>query len=1382
MTDRHSLGASNNVPGLKRVLSEANNDFDFNAATDAAKRRKSRHEGGTARLHHAEYTVGWICALSIEFAAGRSMLGEIHEDLPRAAGDTNAYVLGSIGEHNVVMACLPEGQYGTNNAAIVASHMLRSFPSICVGLMVGIGGGVPEPLDIRLGDVVVGNKVIQYDMGKLLPGGRVQRTGIPKAPPPLLLNAVAKLRALHETTTTQIPQILRNMHSRYPDMSEYAYPDCEDRLFLATYHHDGALDCSRCSRSELRQRPQRMVRDPRVFYGGIASGNKVVKSGTSRDLMAKELDILCFEMEAAGLMDGFPCIAIRGICDYADSHKNKQWQKYAAATAAAYAKELLSVLAPSCPEKDDIRATRNSRSAALAEDQQAVFARRKSLLESIGFDQIDSRHEDIKNAHYKTCEWLLQDTIYQTWLDTFRLKEHHGFFWISGKPGAGKSTIMKFAFSRAKRDARANSIIMAFFFNARGDILEKSTAGLYRSLLFQLLDEFPELQAVLDDTALIPRRQKSCPSVDVLRELLRNVISDLGPRRLTCFIDALDECDEEQVREMIVYFEDLSEEAIRSNIYLSICFSSRHYPHIDIRYGLKLVLENQFGHQQDLERYVKSHLRAGNGPFEDRVRSQILERAGGVFMWVVLVVQLLNKEFTRGRMLAVEKRMREIPSKLSELFKDILKRDDDGMEDFLLCIQWIIYAKRPLTGMEFYFAMRSGLSGSHQDMLIYDPEKDTDEAMNLLVISASRGLAEITKSSVGVVQFIHESVTDFLIKEKGLQQLWPALWPELWADFPSQSHERLKQCCLSHISLDIARSILSCNDKRFWMGHLFRTCPFLHYAVQHVFHHANTAAEGVPQDSFLENFPVKDWIYFINLLQPQQTRQYPRETTLAYILAINNSVALLECYIRHHPSVHAQGEQHGFPLPAALSQGHFTAARVLLGPAALPYSIHELFGGSLNSYSEGRPLLDWAIRNRNITFAKVMISSGHFDCDQNAQSAVHLMARAGDRAAVLIQLLIQRLLISGEDTENTNSSSVVTHSRGDCLGNGTNGLNFEKTKTLFDSRDQEGRSPLSLAADRGHEAVAQTLLQLEVDLESADTEHQRTPLSFAAEAGHVSIIRLLLEKGSAIESTDLYMNTPLVYALESRHEAAAVLLIESLIERGANPNGQLAGQSRPPPLYIAAEEGLERVVKLLLESGASATNDNSSTWVPLLAAIGAGHTSIAALLRKYGASSDGFLENADVGLYEAVCRGDRSQVALLLANGASADAAKKNGFSALHASVHLCISSDSAYIMRLLLEHGASVNRTDNFGETALHEAARCGKRIAVRVLLENGANMYLKSNSGRKALDIAVGKVHKGVVKELTKHEVDSGLENPERSVLSHDVGRDFSAAFGKD
>jgi nucleoside phosphorylase len=86
---------------------------------------------------------------------------------------------------------------------------------------------------------------------------------------------------------------------------------------------------------------------PKVHYGLIASGNQTMKDGRTRTRLHRELNILCFETEAAGLMDNFPCLVIRGICNYSDSHKNKEWQGYAAATAAAYAKELLNTIAGS---------------------------------------------------------------------------------------------------------------------------------------------------------------------------------------------------------------------------------------------------------------------------------------------------------------------------------------------------------------------------------------------------------------------------------------------------------------------------------------------------------------------------------------------------------------------------------------------------------------------------------------------------------------------------------------------------------------------------------------------------------------------------------------------------------------------------------------------------------------------------------------------------------------------------------------------------------------------------------------------------------------------------------------------------------------------------
>ena len=285
-----------------------------------------------------QYTIAWICALSLEMAAARAMLDEIHEPLPRITGDSNAYTLGRIGQHNIVIACLPEGQYGTVNAASVVVNAIRSFASTRAVLMVGIGGGVPSQADIRLGDVVVGTRVMQYDLGKIVGAGQIQSTGIWKQPHTPLSTAVSSLRAKHDQSSSQIPVILKER--------AYSRPEEPDQLFPSTYDHiSSTSSCVECDLSKLLPRSRRKTHDPQIHYGAIASGNQVMRSAIQRDLLAQQLKVICFEMEAAGLMGTDPpCLPIRGICDYSDSHKNKAWQPYAAAAAAAYAKEFVMEL------------------------------------------------------------------------------------------------------------------------------------------------------------------------------------------------------------------------------------------------------------------------------------------------------------------------------------------------------------------------------------------------------------------------------------------------------------------------------------------------------------------------------------------------------------------------------------------------------------------------------------------------------------------------------------------------------------------------------------------------------------------------------------------------------------------------------------------------------------------------------------------------------------------------------------------------------------------------------------------------------------------------------------------------------------------------------
>ncbi|XTI92812.1 purine and uridine phosphorylase [Cenococcum geophilum] len=303
------------------------------------------------RLQPKDYTVGWICALPIELAAAQEMLDEKHEGPPYDSFDANLYTLGCIGRHNVVLSCLSAGQIGPQSAANVATRMKAKFTSIRFGLMVGIGGGVPSSeRDIRLGDVVVSQPhlehggVVQYDSGKTGPDGRKTRTGWLNAPPAVLLQAVSGLRARHYRDRSNFALYL----SIFDRLDNFRRDSAgSDVLFEATYNHVGGKTCEQCNKEKEVKRPPRGGQNVVIHYGTIASGSQVIKDGISRDQISRELGgVLCFEMEAAGLMNDFPCLVIRGICDYADSHKNKKWQSYAAATAAVCAKEILSIIPP----------------------------------------------------------------------------------------------------------------------------------------------------------------------------------------------------------------------------------------------------------------------------------------------------------------------------------------------------------------------------------------------------------------------------------------------------------------------------------------------------------------------------------------------------------------------------------------------------------------------------------------------------------------------------------------------------------------------------------------------------------------------------------------------------------------------------------------------------------------------------------------------------------------------------------------------------------------------------------------------------------------------------------------------------------------------------
>ncbi|KAH8766531.1 hypothetical protein BGZ57DRAFT_492627 [Hyaloscypha finlandica] len=683
---------------------------------------------------------------------------------------------------------------------------------------------------------------------------------------------------------------------------------------------------------------------------------------------------------------------------------------------------------------------------------------RQRILDCLRFDQIDTRHMTIKTAHAKTCKWLLNKPEYRDWLDVNEICNHHGFLWIRGKPGTGKSTLMKFAFANAKNIMK-ETIIISFFFNARGNHLEKSASGMYRSLLFQLLEKLPELQTLFDTLLLSTPTDFDRWDIEVFKNIFALAIENLGQHHLLCFIDALDECDEDQVREMVASFERLGQFAMSAQIQFHVCFSSRHYPHITIEKGIHLILEGQEGHAQDIVNYLHSDLKAGRGKLIGQIKEEILERSSGIFLWVVLVVQMLNKEFDRGRIHALRRRLDEIPNGLDELFQDILIRDSQNMEELILCLQWILYAKRPMKREELYFAILVGVAA--EGLAPWNTEEITEQDMERFILNSSKGLAETTKSKHQTVQFIHESVRDFLLKGNGLKRLRS----HLDSNFPGSSHERLKECCQGYMRIDASkylppdtpRPAAKSGEATSLRQLVSAKLPFLEYAVGNVLHHADAASGyGISQVRFVENFNLIDWINLDNLFERHQTRQHTTHCSLLYILAEKDLPNLIQIELKRVHHMDIRGERYGFPLNVALAHKNENAVRALLSHVGTWYNSDSPLTVSFSStVGKHQELI------KSLSKCAGDISS------RKDQTPLSWAAEGGNEAVV--RLLLETGQVDVDLIDQTN--------------------------------DSHGGTPLSRAAAGGHEVVFRLLLDTgHVDADSI-SKNGRTPLSWAAEGG-----------------------------------------------------------------------------------------------------------------------------------------------------------------------------------------------------------------------------------------------------------------------------------------
>ncbi|KAF3167106.1 hypothetical protein TWF788_011471 [Orbilia oligospora] len=471
-------------------------------------------------------------------------------------------------------------------------------------------------------------------------------------------------------------------------------------------------------------------------------------------------------------------------------------------------------------------------------------------LQTLSFPGMDSRLHSIVVAHQGTCDWIFQTEEFQQWISQTKLHEFNGVLWIKGKPGAGKSTLMKHILlyglegkPRAgiltpmknrnpnRKNKSPNYLIAAYFFNARGTRLEKSRIGMLRSLLYQLADQ----------------------SSEVLSEL-QTFLHEVIPHSPFLLVDALDECDEVEVRNVVSLLEGLSSAAACSKKgSLSICLLSRHYPNITMTKMLEIIVERWEEHTNDIIKYVQSQLKIQNRDIE----IEILRKANGVFMWIILVVEMLNMAWENGDIDAVWMKLREAPGDLDEIFRLILEKDNPNISRTTLMLQLLLFKKGAdqFSAEELYYGV---LYGSSLGSSMRDNSMLTDQVIERFIITTSRGLIEVQQglNNKRWVQFIHQTVNDFLLRNQRLQ----TLGSELTTNFISVSHHKIVACCLEYIrkTATLPKDTRLEPASRAAIGdyeisvYLKNKYPFLKYAVLRIFDHAEDAqAGGVGQEEFL---------------------------------------------------------------------------------------------------------------------------------------------------------------------------------------------------------------------------------------------------------------------------------------------------------------------------------------------------------------------------------------------------------------------------------------------------------------------------------------------------------------------------------------------------
>ncbi|KAF7592995.1 hypothetical protein BBP40_012154 [Aspergillus hancockii] len=1196
------------------------------------------------RLDPKEYTVGWISAIMTEYAAAQAFFDETHEGPEHTqVSDMNHYSLGRIGKHNVVMAVLPMWKYGKVSAANVASHMLQSFPNIRIGLMVGVGGGAPsEKHDVRLGDVVVSaaldqhTGVFQYDFGKTIQNERFQTIGQLNKPPVLFNYAISGLRTEYimrsgHDLENAIDSILETKPPTF--RKAYERPDpTSDVLYKPNIIHPSGsqASCQDVCGSEPEKLEERRERGDKIeiHYGLIASADQLMRDAVKRNILSKEKDVLCFEMEAAGLMDEFPCQVIRGICDYADTHKNKAWQGYAAMTAAAYAKDLLREIKPSQVEvqarisltiedvQAEVRDTRKMVKKLIIsrqdDENDKDSKKNREILEWLTTTTYGPQQSDcIQTRQADTGQWLLKSNEYQTWLSIERQR-----LFCAGIPGAGKTILTSI-------------------------VIEDLCNRVEGKLDIELIQQQKQLPDVVKSLYFRHHKRGTRPSLDEISRALEYVASMYS--RVFIVVDALDECEKyARVDFLSRVF------SLQASSNASILATSRDDDQTKKLFGEALCLKIH-ATVEDMQTYLNQQMsRQNRNVFDDSIRdlvtTEIVGKADGMFLLVKLIMDVLKLQRTKGAVKKDLKRFSKSKDRLDTTYRLAMERiglREDGYPKKILA--WLVHAKRPLATQELQHAL--AVQEPHES------ELDEDEIPDLVELhSECAGLVTVDEHS-NIIRLVHYTAQEY--------------FERTWKDWFPSAESDIAAACVTYLSYDIFDTGI-CQTRDELEQRLDSNC-FYDYAARNWGHHARISRTDGDQ-CILDLLESKAKVSACAQLMLEDYNDYYRDYSENHITGVHvaaffglveSTAALLQR--QHNPNM--KDSYSRTPMHYAAGNGHERVVDLLAGSGVDPDSYHD----------ESATPLHQAAGNGHEAVVTMLLDKGaspNIFSKFSSGIPLHWAAKNGQTA------IAEQLLERGAKID-----LYTKFTRGTPLSQAAWEGHEAVARLLLDKGanpnfcDTSEWLPLKMAAFRGFEAIVKLLLEREANIGITG------PLHEAAENGHVAVVELLLNKGVDPNCQHGRQGTPLHLAAERGHEA----VVEMLIDQGADPNSQDQFDSKTP-LHKAAGAGHKAVVKLLLDSGANPDVDFQGIYrgeTPLHHAAQAGHEAATNLLLDKGANPNCYYGTIGTPLHQAAAMGHEAVVKLLLDKGANPNVHNQPGGTPLQ-PLHMAAGHGQKAVVKLL--------------------------------------------------------------------------------------------------